>query len=44
MQYKDASQQAFLIISYLFTFHLVDLGEFLMWKVDPYTKVWAPLI
>ncbi len=23
---------------YLFIFHLVDLSEFLIWKVDPHTK------
>ncbi len=51
MQIKDTSQQAFLIIYLicifiycnLFTFHLVDLGELLIWKVDPHKKVWAPL-
>ncbi len=48
MQYKDTSQQVFLImylicIHHLFTFHLVDLGEFLICKVGPHTKVLAPL-
>ncbi len=28
-------------LDHLFTFHLVDLGEFLIWKVDPHTKKWG---
>ncbi len=31
MHYKDTSPH----FIYLFNFHLVDLGEFLIWKVDP---------
>ncbi len=46
MQYKYTSQQAFFIIFLyvfynLFTFHLVDLGEFLICKVDPHTRLAA---
>ncbi len=50
MQYKDTSQQTFLFrpiyfIIYLFIFYLVDLGELLIWKVDPHAKkMWAPLL
>ncbi len=44
MQYKDTSQQVLFMylfkmyFMYLFIFHLVDLSEFLIWKVDPHTK------
>ncbi len=27
---------------HLFTFHLVDLGEFLIWNVDPHKSVGTP--
>ncbi len=42
MQYKDTSQQSLFILYVfynLFIFHLVDLCEFLIWKVDPHTKM-----
>ncbi len=47
MQYKDTSQQAFLfrpiyficiLLFIYFELGTVDLGEFLIWKVEPHTK------